>query len=349
MGSFTSSVRVGNQMISVQHGVTILATGGVEYKGQEYGYGRDPRILTQLEFEQRLADNGGKTPEKVVMIQCIGPAEKSCSRICCTNALKNALKLKELNPSADVTILYRDIRTYGFKERLYTQARQAGVRFIHFEFEHKPKVRVSPQDSAQPGRLSVKIEEPLLEREIELAADLIVLSTPMVPAEGIQSLASALKLSVGTDGFFMEAHVKLRPVDFTSDGVFMAGAAHFPKFLDETIAQAQAAASRAAITLSKRTMLTNASVAVVNPEQCVGCLTCVRICPYDVPKVSNSYTGAGGIQGAAYIEPAVCHGCGSCAAECPAQAIQLMHYKDAQILVKLDALFNQIPERVVVK
>jgi heterodisulfide reductase subunit A-like polyferredoxin len=349
MGSFTSSVRVGNQMISVQHGVTILATGGVEYKGQEYGYGRDPRILTQLEFEQRLADNGGKTPEKVVMIQCIGPAEKSCSRICCTNALKNALKLKELNPSADVTILYRDIRTYGFKERLYTQARQAGVRFIHFEFEHKPKVKVSPQDSAQPGRLSVKIEEPLLEREIELAADLIVLSTPMVPAEGIQSLASALKLSVGTDGFFMEAHVKLRPVDFTSDGVFMAGAAHFPKFLDETIAQAQAAASRAAITLSKRTMLTNASVAVVNPEQCVGCLTCVRICPYDVPKVSNSYSGAGGIQGAAYIEPAVCHGCGSCAAECPAQAIQLMHYKDAQILVKLDALFNQIPERVVVK
>jgi heterodisulfide reductase subunit A-like polyferredoxin len=171
----------------------------------------------------------------------------------------------------------------------------------------------------------------------------------MVPAEGIQDLATALKLSVGTDGFFMEAHVKLRPVDFTSDGVFMAGAAHFPKFLDETIAQAQAAASRAAITLSKRTLLTNASVAVVDAEKCVGCLTCVRICPYDVPKVSNDYTGAGGILGAAYIEPAVCHGCGSCTAECPAQAIQLMHYKDAQILVKLDALFNQTPERVVVK
>jgi heterodisulfide reductase subunit A-like polyferredoxin len=348
-GSFSSKVRVGTQTIRVQHGVTILATGGVEYKGQEYGYGRDSRILTQLEFEQRLAENGAELPGKVVMIQCVGPGEKSCSRICCTTALKNALKLKDLNPAADVTILYRDIRTYGFKERLYSQARQAGIRFVHFEFEHKPKVRVSPQDSTRPGRLSVKITEPLLEREIELGADLIVLSTPMVPAEGIQDLATALKLSVGTDGFFMEAHVKLRPVDFTSDGVFMAGAAHFPKFLDETLAQAQAAASRAAITLSKRTLLTNASVAVVDAEKCVGCLTCVRICPYDVPKVSNDYTGAGGILGAAYIEPAVCHGCGSCAAECPAQAIQLMHYKDAQILVKLDALFNQTPERVVVK
>jgi heterodisulfide reductase subunit A-like polyferredoxin len=348
-GKFTSSMRVDKQIIKIQHGVTIMATGGIEYKGQEYGYGRDPRILTQLEFEQHLADGDRKTPEKVVMIQCVGPAEKFCSRICCTTALKNALKLKELSPSTDITILYRDIRTYGFKEKLYTQARQAGIRFIHFEFERKPKVRVSPPDSPHSRALSVKIKEPLLDREIDLAADLVVLSTPMVPAEGIQSLASALKLSLGNDGFFMEAHVKLRPVDFTSDGVFMAGAAHFPKFLDETIAQAQAAASRAAITLSKQTMLTNASVAVVDPEKCVGCLTCVRICPYDVPKVSNSYTGAGGIIGAAYIEPAVCHGCGSCAAECPAQAIQLMHYKDAQVMVKLDALFEQNPERVMVK
>jgi heterodisulfide reductase subunit A-like polyferredoxin len=347
-GNFTSNVRVGNQLTDIQHGVTIIATGGIEYKGQEYGYGSDERILTQLEFEQRLAKNGSKTPEKVVMIQCIGPAEKSCSRLCCTTALKNALKLKELNPSAQVTILYRDIRTYGFKERLYNQARQAGIRFIHFEFENKPKVYIGPPDSPQAGRLSVRIHEPLIDREIELPAELVVLSTPVVPAEGSQKLATALKLALGTDGFFMEAHVKLRPVDFTSDGVFMAGVAHYPKFLDETIAQAQAAASRAAITLSKQTMLTNASVAVVNPGQCVGCLTCVRICPYDVPKISTGFTGAGGIIGAAFIEPAVCHGCGSCAAECPAQAIQLMHYKDAQVLVKLDALFDKVSERSVV-
>jgi heterodisulfide reductase subunit A-like polyferredoxin len=347
-GQFYLQVRVGDQIIKVKHGATIIATGGVEYKGQEYGYGRDPRILTQLEFEQRLADGGPDLPEKIVMIQCVGPGEKTCSRLCCTTALKNALKLKELHPSAEVTILYRDIRTYGFKERLYNQARQTGIRFIHFEFEQKPKVRVSPPESDHPGALSVKIKEPILDREIELSADMVVLSTPTVPAEGIQNLATALKLPLGTDGFFMEAHVKLRPVDFTSDGVFMAGVAHYPKFLDETITQAQAAASRAAITLSNKTMLTNARVAVVNSEQCVGCLTCVRICPYEVPKIDGGQSGAGGIIGSAYIEPAVCHGCGSCAAECPAQAIQLMHYKDAQILVKLDALFNRIPEKSMV-
>jgi heterodisulfide reductase subunit A-like polyferredoxin len=145
------------------------------------------------------------------------------------------------------------------------------------------------------------------------------------------------------DGFFLEAHVKLRPVDFAADGVFMAGMAHYPKLLDETIAQAQAAASRAACVLAQDTMLSSARVAVVDPNKCVGCLTCVRICPYDVPQVVGTATGVGGIVGAAYIEPAVCHGCGSCASECPAQAIQLMHYTDAQTLAKLDALFGATP------
>jgi heterodisulfide reductase subunit A-like polyferredoxin len=145
------------------------------------------------------------------------------------------------------------------------------------------------------------------------------------------------------DGFFLEAHVKLRPVDFAADGIFMAGLAHYPKLLDETIAQAKAAASRAASILSQESMLTNARVAVVDPQKCVGCLTCVRICPYDVPRISNEYTGVGGIMGAAYIEPAICHGCGSCASECPAQAIQLMHYHDIQILTKVDALFERQP------
>jgi heterodisulfide reductase subunit A-like polyferredoxin len=142
------------------------------------------------------------------------------------------------------------------------------------------------------------------------------------------------------DGFFLEAHVKLRPVDFAADGIYMAGLAHYPKFLDETIAQAQAAASRAAGILSQKTMLTNARVAVVDPLECVGCLTCVRICPYDVPNIKSNFTGVGNIIGAAFIEPAICHGCGSCASECPAQAIQLMHYTDAQTLTKLDALFE---------
>jgi len=171
-----------------------------------------------------------------------------------------------------------------------------------------------------------------------LTPDLLVLSMPVVPSPGTEELASRLKLSTGTDGFFLEAHVKLRPVDFASDGFFMAGMAHYPKFIDETIAQAKAAASRGATILSQVQLETSARVAMVDPLKCVGCLTCVRICPYNVPKIDITFTGAGGIIGAAYIESAICHGCGICASECPARAIQLGHSKDAQTLSKLDAM-----------
>ena len=345
-GNFTSTLRRNGETCRVQHGVTIVCTGGVEYKGPEYGYGEDPRILTQLEFEALLAadrsdgdESAGQAarqlPNSVLMIQCVGPAERFCSRLCCTMALKNALKLKELNPKAEATVVYRDIRTYGFKERLYTEARRAGVRFIHYDFDRKPEVVV------EGGRPRVKVWEPVLGRELELTPDLLVLSTPIVPREDTRELATRLKLPVDMDGFFLEAHIKLRPVDFATEGVFMAGLAHYPKFLDETIAQAQAAASRAASILCRKTMPTNAQVAVVDPIKCVGCLTCVRVCPYDVPKVSSDHIGVGGIAGAAYIEPAVCQGCGICTAECPAKAIRLMHYTDAQMLAKVDALFGR--------
>ena len=166
---------------------------------------------------------------------------------------------------------------------------------------------------------------------------------PVIAPAGTRELASRLKLSIDMDGFFLEAHVKLRPVDFAAEGIFMAGMAHYPKFLHETIAQAQAAASRAASILAQPTLLTNARVAQVDPLKCVGCLTCVRICPYDVPVVNQDFAGVGSILGAAYIEPAICHGCGTCAAECPAQAIQLLHYTDAQTLTKLEALFDKLP------
>jgi heterodisulfide reductase subunit A-like polyferredoxin len=340
-GNFTTTLTQNGARFQVQHGATIVATGGVEYKGREYGYGQDARILTQLEFENLLADqkSASARPKSVVMIQCVGPAEKYCSRLCCTTALKNALELKKQDPAAQVTVLYRDIRTYGFKERVYTQARQAGVRFIHFEFDRKPEVSLSG-----PGApLTIRVWEPVLDRDLELKPDLLVLSMPVVPPEGMHDLASRLKLSIDMDGFFLEAHVKLRPVDFTADGFFMAGQAHYPKLLDETIAQALAAASRAAGILSQKTMLTNARVAVVDPAKCVGCLTCVRICPYEVPKVRSDLTGVGGISGAAYIESAVCHGCGSCVSECPARAIQLMYYTDVQTMTKVDALLGKMP------
>ena len=353
-GNFTSTLENNSDLISIRHGIIIVATGGVEYKGEEYEYGKSPRIITQQEFEgllskSKLGANGkeGKSyssgiPDRVTMIQCVGPSEEYCSRICCTTALKNALKLKELNPSAKITIIYRDIRTYGFKERVYTQAREAGVRFIHFEFDHKPTVSIAggngqnKYDTNPP--VTVQVWEPILGREIDLPSDYLVLSNPIVPDPGTKDLANLLKCSTDMDGFFMEAHVKLRPVDFTADGIFMAGLAHYPKFLDETIVQAQAAASRAARVLSQETILTNAKVAHVDPTKCVGCLTCVRICPYDVPKISYELTGVGNITGAAFIEPAICHGCGSCASECPAQAIQLRHSTDHQTLEKINAL-----------
>ena len=345
-GNFESLLTSNGSTLQIKHGVTIVATGGVEYKGDEYGYGQDPRILTQLEFENCLSKGeNASSIGSVVMLQCIGPAEKYCSRLCCTTALKNALKLKEINPDAQVSIIYRDIRTYGFKEKLYTQAREAGIRFIQYEFERKPEIRLDSDitSSGDPSPLSVRVWEPILGRELHIEPDLLVLSTPIVPSAGTRELATQLKLSLNMDGFFLEAHVKLRPVDFAANGIFMAGLAHYPKFLDETIAQAQAAASRAASILSLETIQTNARVAVVDPLACVGCLTCVRICPYDVPQIQGNFTGVGNILGAAFIEPAICHGCGTCVSECPAQAIQLMHSKDMQTMAKLDALFNKEP------
>jgi heterodisulfide reductase subunit A-like polyferredoxin len=275
-----------------------------------------------------------------VMIQCVGPAEQYCSRICCTTALKNALKLKDLNPRSDVTIFYHDIRTYGLKESLYTEARQGGIRFVHYDFGQRPEV--IPGDAGLGKPLLVRGFENVLGRRLEFSPDYLVLSTPVLPSPGSQDLATLLKLSTGPDGFFLEAHVKLRPVDFSSDGSFMAGMAHYPKLLDESIAQAQAAASRASIILAKKSMITNARVAVVDPDKCVGCLTCVRICPFDVPVVKMELTGVGNVSGAAYIEPAICHGCGSCAGACPAQAIQIMHSTDAQTLAKIYALFDEV-------
>jgi heterodisulfide reductase subunit A-like polyferredoxin len=336
MGNFTSVIRdADGERLSIRHGATILATGAQEYRGSDYGYGSDPRILTQQEFESRLAD-GGDLPESVVMIQCVGPAEEFCSRICCTVALKNALALKERKPDAQVIILYRDIRTYGFKERLYTTARERGVIFVRYDDDHRPAVNVN-------GSVTVQAWEPVLRRAVEFNPDWLVLSMPIVPREDARQVGGLFKANLDANGFFLEAHVKLRPVDFASDGVFMAGMAHYPKLLDETMIQAQAAASRAARVLSRETLTAGGRVAVVDESRCTGCLTCVRICPFNVPRVQPNLTGVGSIMGAAHIEAAICQGCGTCVAECPAQAIQLMHYTDRQINAKADALLNAPP------
>lgn len=349
VSNFTSTIQhADGQSNQVLHGVTILATGAREYRGPEYRYGSDPRIITQQEFEALLAGASGvkhvkarsgseRLPKRVVMIQCVGPGERYCSRICCTVALKNALVLKKLKPEAEIVILYQDIRTYGFKERLYKAARECGVVFVRYDNEHKPEVELQPA-------ISLHAWEPILQRPIVLQPDLLVLSMPVVPNPDVHQLAALFKVPVDSDGFFLEAHVKLRPVDFSTPGVFMAGIAHYPKMLDESMIQAQAAAARAARVLSREMLPAGGQVAVVDELICTGCLTCVRVCPFGVPTILASLTGTGNIMGAASIEPAICRGCGLCAAECPARAIQLMHYTDAQMTAKVKALVQPVIE-----
>ena len=337
-GAFTSTLEKTEGRIEVEHGATILATGGEEYRGDEYGLGTSPRIVTQQEFEAILAGNE-TPPGSVVMIQCVGPAERYCGRICCTTALKNAVALKRLAPEADVTILHKDLRVYGFKERLYGQARDERVLFVRYDDEHPPDVRVDEDEC-----LRVSAWDGILGRVLEMHPDLLVLSTPVVPSPATRDLANRLKVSLDLDGFFLEAHVKLRPMDFASDGIFMAGLAHYPKLLEESLIQARAAAARAATVLAAGTMTTGGRVAVVDDARCVGCLTCVRNCAFGAPRVTSDLTGIGGIAGAARVEPAVCQGCGLCAASCPAGAIQLLHYTDDQVNAKVEALLVEAAE-----
>ncbi len=333
LGNFSSRLTDGSEL---RHGVTIVATGGKEYRGEEHGCGTDPRVITQQQFEALLAaDTDAALPKSVVMLQCVGPGERYCGRLCCTTALKNALRLKALNPQATITVLYKDIRTYGFKERIYTEARRQGVRFVRFDDTRPPVVKSSPGST-----LAICIRDPILDLDLDLRPDMLVLSTPMVPSDGARELGTKLKVPLDAEGWYLEAHVKLRPVDFASEGLFVAGAAHYPKFLDETIVQARAAASRAANILAQESLSAGGAVATVDAANCTGCLTCVRICPYNVPKIRPDLPGAGGISGAAYIEASICQGCGSCASECPAKAISVMHYRDAQVMAEVDALFE---------
>ncbi len=336
-GNFTSVIAFASGVPeTIEHGATILATGGKEYTGPEYDFGKDARVITQLEIETHIHENleaDLPLPKNVVMIQCVGPAKDFCSRICCTVAIKNALALRAANPGSQVTILYKDIRTYGFKERLYTQAREAGVLFVRYTDDHPPKIV-----SNEP--LIIRAWEAGLNREIELPADVLVLSMPVVPHPETKDLAKKFKVSLDSMGFFQEAHAKLRPVDFSTEGVFMAGTAHYPKLIEETLVQARAAAARAVRILSRETLTAGGRIAVVDEGRCTACLTCVRICPFDVPKIMANLTGAGGIPGAAYIQPAICQGCGICAAECPAKAIQLRHYTDLQMESKVAALMS---------
>jgi heterodisulfide reductase subunit A-like polyferredoxin len=331
-GNFTTEVLVGPGMYErkIDHGIVVLATGATEYRPKEFLYGQDQRVVTQVELSKRLKEKGAEDLNRVVMIQCVGSRNgenPNCSRICCQSAIKNALQIKKLQPDAQIFILYRDIRTYGLLEDYYTEARKLGVLFFRFDPEDPPTV-----ESSEAG-VMVTFKDHVLDSSLRVSADLLALSAGMV-AEDTEELASIVKLARTAEGHFMEAHVKLRPVDMATEGVFVCGTAHSPKLLSESISQALAAASRATTFLSQQELTLSAVTAQVNADLCASCLICVRSCPYQVPRINED--------GVSEIDVALCHGCGVCAAECPAKAIELNWYEDVQILSKVDALLEGV-------
>ncbi len=330
VGSFRSCLKCFDKEREIHYGAAVIATGGIEYQPTEYLYGQHPRVMTQVGMENLLTDNldqVGDAPT-FVMIQCVGsrsPEHPYCSRICCGAAIKNSLRLMEMRPQARVFILYRDIRTYGLKEIYYKKARDLGVQFIRFEPKRPPEV------TAEEDGLTITVFDQNLKASFELKTDYLTLSAATRPHPISQEIAQLFKLPFDADGFFMEAHQKLRPLDFASSGIFLCGLAHSPKNTTECIAQAQGAAARALGILSREEMCVDAAVAWVDPEKCVVCLTCMRTCPYGVPRFDQT-------EGVIIIDPASCHGCGNCASACPRKAIEVMHHRDNQFIAKICAI-----------
>jgi heterodisulfide reductase subunit A2 len=330
LGNYVSEIVTGEGAAeTIKHGVVIIATGGTEYRPTEYLYGQSSRVLTQLELEQKLVDKSLdlKALKSVAMIQCVGSREPEhlyCSRVCCSQAINNAIKLKETNPGMDIFILYRDIRSYGMHELQYRKAREMGITFIRFEANKKPEVALDN------GNLKIQVLDKTLNREITLRPDLLVLSAAIRPQMDAGEFASLLKLPLTQENFVMEAHMKLRPLDLVNEGMYLCGLVHAPKTMAESIAQAKGAVSRALTVLSQPYLMVGGVVSVVDPEKCAACLTCVRSCPYDVPLINE--------EGVAYIEPAACQGCGICASVCPRKAITLQNYSDEQVMAKTRVL-----------
>ena len=333
IGNFTTNIEPVNgdgSPVEIAHGTTIIATGGQEHRPQQYLYGEHPDILTHLELDEATTKGDPRISKAntAVFIQCVGsriPERPYCSRTCCTHTLENALTLKKMNPGMNIYVLYRDLRSYGFREDLYREARTNGVTFIRYDLEDLPEVSINDQKE-----ISLTVVDHVLGRPIRILPDLLILATAIVPNEN-KELFELFKVPVNDEGFLIEAHMKLKPVDFASEGLFMAGLAHYPKPIDESIAQAKAAVARSMTILGKETILVGGIVAEVSPEKCAVCVTCVRTCPYGAPRIGD--------EGHAVIDPAECRGCGACVAECPGKAITLKHFTDDQIMAKEDALF----------
>ncbi|RJP83058.1 MAG: FAD-dependent oxidoreductase [Desulfobacteraceae bacterium] len=330
VGKFSITLSGNGNSIDVPCGAVIVATGADPAETIEFLAAESDNVITQTELEKRLHDHTfNASAQNITMIQCVGSRNDEreyCSRLCCSMAIKNALSIKKQNPDTNIFVLYRDIRTYGFRETYYKEARKAGVVFIRYDREKPPVV-------TNGGQLLVTIDSPDFPETIEIETDQVVLSTGIKPLSGNRRLSNMLKVPLNANGFYVEAHMKLRPVDFANEGIFLCGLAHSPKFMDENMSQARAAAARAATVLSKTHLEVGAQVSKVDQSKCISCMTCVHSCPYGAPFINKDHKGE--------IAAAKCMGCGICASECPARAIQLNHFEARHFKAMLDELFQK--------
>ncbi|HDR16664.1 MAG TPA: CoB--CoM heterodisulfide reductase iron-sulfur subunit A family protein, partial [Desulfobacteraceae bacterium] len=335
VGNFVTGVRSERGFSKIKHGAAVIAVGADEYKPEEYLYPDDDRVMTQLELEGRVAeaDEGLLSAGSLVMIQCVGCRNEErnyCSRICCNQAVKNALKLKELNPGMDIYIFFRDMRTYGFREDYYREASNRDVRFVRFEAGGEPSVEAVEEEGRPVLRVSAV--DPILGETLAVDADYLVLSAAVVPHPENKRIAQLFKVPLGDDKFFKEAHVKLRPVDFAAEGIYLCGTAHYPKHILETVNQAVGAAGRALTLLSHDVVTVSGSVCEVDYEKCVSCGACIAACKYNAISFGDTPEGK-----KAVVNQVICKGDGLCNAKCPVGAISLKHFTDQEILSQIDA------------
>ncbi|MEA1972456.1 MAG: 4Fe-4S binding protein, partial [Candidatus Cloacimonadota bacterium] len=337
IGNYKTTIVHNDEELVFEHGIVIITTGGKESEPKEYSYEDCGNIITQRELEHELEEDE-KVYEKVkttVFIQCVGSRDEDhpyCSRICCSQAVKNAIRLKKINPKMEITILNRDIRTFGFYEKYYQEARQMGIIFTRYEEDEKPVIEIDSEKFVfNENGLIIKFKDHIMGNEVVLNPDKIILSPAIVPQDDVEIISKMLKLPINEDRFFVEAHVKLRPVDFSAEGIFLAGLAHSPKGMEDSISQAKAAAERACAIISSNEYISEANIAEVDLDTCAGCGMCVSVCPYDAPELiwrnGKEY---------AYVNSALCKGCGSCASVCPSGAMTQLGFKEDQQLAMLN-------------
>jgi heterodisulfide reductase subunit A2 len=340
IGNFVTTVKSDRGLSEIKHGAAILAIGADVYVPTEYLYGQDERVMTHLELEDKITKRDEKVlnSQNLVMIQCVGCRNEDrnyCSRLCCSESVKNALELKKLNPGMDIYVLFRDIRTYGFNEDFYREAAGKDVKFIRYETQEKPTVEPG---TAEDGRsiLKVTATDYILGIKVEIEADTVSLAAAIVPSAATKEVANLFKVTLSPDGFFKEAHVKLRPVEFAADGVYLCGLAHYPKFIQETINQAYGAAGRVLTLLSHDIVVASGSVCVVNEKSCMGCGACVSACTYGALELQNTKQGPKVV-----VNPVLCKGDGLCNSKCPTGAISLKHYTDEELLSEIDVMIQE--------